>query len=84
MGHSNFPPKHQNAPFLRALPGVSGYEVASQLRRRPEFDNVTLVAVTGWGQEKDRNRTRELGFNHHLVKPVDPTALETLLAAVEP
>ena len=40
-----------------------------------------LVAMTGWGQEEDRRRSREAGFDHHLVKPVEPNALEMLLAS---
>ncbi len=54
------------------LPGMSGYQVAKQLRRQPEFAKTVLVAVTGYGQEEDRRRSREAGFNHHLVKPVAP------------
>jgi two-component system CheB/CheR fusion protein len=61
------------------LPGLSGYEVAQRLRRQPEFSAALLVAVTGYGQEEDRRRSREAGFNHHLVKPVTPEALQNLL-----
>ena len=46
----------------------------------PDGKNVVLVALTGWGQEDDRRRSREAGFDHHLVKPVDPQELERLLA----
>ena len=63
------------------LPGMSGYQVAEQLRRQPEFAQTTLVAVTGYGQEEDRRRSREAGFNHHLVKPVAPDTIYQLLAA---
>jgi signal transduction histidine kinase/ActR/RegA family two-component response regulator len=63
------------------LPGMSGYQVARQLRREPEFAKTTLVAVTGYGQEEDRRRSREAGFNHHLVKPVPPDTLYDLLNA---
>ena len=52
------------------LPGMTGYEVAEQLRRQPEFSGTLLVAITGYGQEEDRRRCCEAGFNHHLVKPV--------------
>jgi signal transduction histidine kinase len=62
------------------LPGLSGYEVARELRREPEFGRTLLAAMTGYGQEEDRRRSRESGFDHHLVKPVDPAALEGLLA----
>ena len=61
------------------LPGMSGYQVAKQLRRQPEFAKTVLVAVTGYGQEEDRRRSREAGFNYHLVKPVAPDALYDLL-----
>ena len=62
------------------LPGMSGYEVAEQLRGLPEFDGTLIVALTGWGQEDDRRRSRGAGIDHHLVKPVDPEALTRLLA----
>ena len=52
------------------LPGMDGYEVARRLRHSPEFEG-PLVALTGWGQEDDRRRSREAGFDAHLVKPVD-------------
>ena len=53
---------------------MNGYEVARQIQPH-EFRGVPLVALTGWGQEEDRRRTTEAGFQHHLVKPV---ALDTL------
>jgi CheY-like chemotaxis protein/anti-sigma regulatory factor (Ser/Thr protein kinase) len=62
------------------LPGMDGYEVARRLRR-PGRTEALLVALTGYGQEEDRRRSREAGFDHHLVKPVDPAVLEELLAA---
>jgi CheY-like chemotaxis protein len=64
------------------LPGMSGYEVAALLRQRPNLDGMTLVAVTGYGQEDDRRRSREVGFDHHLVKPVEPEALQAILAGI--
>ena len=63
------------------MPGTNGYEVARALRRS-QGPRVTLVAVTGWGQEADRRRSSEAGFDHHLTKPVDPGALNNLLAQV--
>jgi PAS domain S-box-containing protein len=66
------------------LPGMDGHEVARRLRARPEFGRTPLVALTGWGQESDRRRSREAGFDHHLVKPVDLDALSGLLAEVVP
>ncbi len=61
------------------LPGTSGYEVAQQLRRLPQTEGSVLVAITGYGQDEDRRRASAAGFDHHLVKPVDPTVLEQLL-----
>jgi CheY-like chemotaxis protein len=61
------------------LPGMSGHEVARQLRADPRFDEVLLVALTGWGSEADRQRAHEAGFDHHLTKPVDLQALEPIL-----
>jgi PAS domain S-box-containing protein len=65
------------------MPGMDGYEVARRIRRQPRLSGVPLIALTGWGQEEDRRRAREAGFDHHLVKPVDLAALEALLAALE-
>jgi PAS domain S-box-containing protein len=62
-----------------AMPGTNGYDVARELRLR-HGANVTLVALTGWGQEADRRRALAAGFDHHLTKPVDPQTLNTLLA----
>jgi two-component system, chemotaxis family, CheB/CheR fusion protein len=61
------------------LPRIDGYEVARQLRQLPEMAHVLLVALTGYGQEEDRRRSQEAGFDHHFVKPVDPADLERLL-----
>jgi PAS domain S-box-containing protein len=62
------------------LPGLNGFDAARQIRGSPGGSVITMVAVTGWGQEEDRRRSKEAGFNHHIVKPVDPTVLEELLA----
>jgi signal transduction histidine kinase len=62
------------------LPGMDGYDVAQELRRQPGGDARVLVALTGYGQEEDRRRALEAGFDHHLVKPVNPDQLQTLLA----
>jgi two-component system CheB/CheR fusion protein len=64
------------------LPGMNGYEVAEKLREQARFQDVALIAVTGWGQEKDRRRSEAAGFRHHLVKPVDLAELERLLASL--
>ena len=62
------------------MPGMDGYEVARRLRRTPGFERKTIAALTGWGQDADRRRTRETGFDHHLVKPVDPAELSAVIA----
>lgn len=64
------------------LPGMSGYEVAKQLRADAAFSRTVLIAITGWGAEEDRRRTKEAGFDEHLTKPVDLTAIDALLAKV--
>jgi PAS domain S-box-containing protein len=66
------------------LPGISGYEVAKQLRADARFQRTVLVAVTGWGSEADRERSRAAGFDEHLTKPVDLVDLEALLAGRQP
>jgi signal transduction histidine kinase/CheY-like chemotaxis protein len=62
------------------MPGMDGYAVARSIRAEAANDNLRLIALTGWGQEGDRERTRESGFDHHLTKPVDLAALQRLLA----
>ena len=64
------------------LPDMSGYEVAERLRQQEQFDDTWIIAVTGFGQEVDRRRTRHSGFDRHLVKPVHPQRIQELLAAV--
>jgi signal transduction histidine kinase len=61
------------------LPGMDGYEVARQLRREPGLEKTLLVAVSGYGQEEDRRRSAEAGFDRHLVKPVRRATLEELV-----
>ena len=64
------------------LPGMDGYEVARRMRALPALENVSLIAVTGWGQEEDRRRSQSAGFNYHLIKPLNLNSLETLLASL--
>ena len=64
------------------MPGMDGFEVARRIRADRTLDGLKLVALTGWGQHQDRQRTRDAGFDHHLVKPADPKALRALLDAV--
>jgi signal transduction histidine kinase/ActR/RegA family two-component response regulator len=61
------------------MPEISGYELASRIRREPWGRDALLIALTGWGQREDKERSREAGFDHHLTKPVDPDQLERLL-----
>jgi len=66
------------------LPGINGYEVARRIREVDGGRRVTLVALTGWGQDEDRRRSIAAGFDYHLVKPVDFEALKALLAGLVP
>jgi PAS domain S-box-containing protein len=61
------------------MPGMDGYELARRLRQRPGVQGAVLVALTGWGRPEDRGRSEQAGFDHHLVKPVDPAELMKLL-----
>jgi len=65
------------------LPDMSGYELAKILRRDPRTSNATLIALTGYGRAEDRERSREAGFDSHLVKPVDVEELRALIAELE-
>ena len=64
------------------LPLLDGYEVCRRIRQQPWGAGVVLLALTGWGQEEDRDRTRAAGFDGHLVKPVDYNELMTLLGSL--
>ncbi len=61
------------------MPELDGYEVARIVRQRPMGENVTLIALTGWGQDADKNRARAAGFDHHFTKPVEPDRLLEVL-----
>jgi signal transduction histidine kinase len=64
------------------LPGMNGYEVAKTIRTAaPQLPQIKLVAITGYGQPADRERTREAGFDLHLLKPIDPQALQSIFVA---
>jgi CheY-like chemotaxis protein len=65
------------------MPMLNGYEAAQIIRQQEWGQNVLLVALTGWGQDDDRRRTKEAGFNHHLVKPVELTAVQQLFADLD-
>jgi CheY-like chemotaxis protein len=64
------------------LPEVSGYDLARQLRAQPESAHTVLVAVSGWGQARDRERSREAGFSLHLVKPVELQSIQAALSTL--
>ena len=63
------------------MPGMDGHEVARRIRRDAAARDVMLIALTGWGQEEDRRRSRASGFDHHLIKPVDVSVLEQVLSS---
>jgi CheY-like chemotaxis protein len=64
------------------MPKLDGYGACRRIREQPWGHGMFLVALTGWGQEEDRRRTEEAGFNRHMIKPVDPAALMKLLASL--
>jgi PAS domain S-box-containing protein len=63
------------------MPKLNGYDACRRIRQQPWGQEMFLIALTGWGQDEDRRRTEEAGFNFHIVKPVDPAALMKLLAS---
>jgi len=65
------------------MPGMDGYECARLLREDPAFCGTVLVALTGWGQPEDRRRSHEAGFDHHIVKPLEPDLVQTLLTTAK-
>ena len=85
-GPSSLQAAHQYRPNVVlldiGLPGLDGYAVARKIREQAIFKDVMLVATTGYGQECDRQRSQEAGFDHHMVKPYDFDRLEQILAAV--
>ena len=73
--------KHPDVVLLDiGLPEMDGFEVARRIRQIDPNRQIMLVAVTGYGQEEDRRKSLEAGFNHHLVKPLDLDQLESILA----
>jgi len=74
---------HPDFVFLDiGMPGMDGYEACRRIRNQTPDRSMVVVALTGWGQENDKQRALEAGFNAHLTKPVDPVAFEDLLAGV--
>ena len=66
------------------LPILDGYQVCSAIRKETWGKNITIIALTGWGQDEDRRKSKEAGFDHHMVKPISLNALLNLLAQVSP
>ncbi len=64
------------------MPGMNGHEVARRIRAEAEFQDITLIALTGWGQEADRVQSQAAGFDHHLIKPADMPLLQSLLLSL--
>ena len=62
------------------LPGIDGFAVAAQLRKEG-IGGRMLIALTGYGEKQDRDKAQQVGFDHHLVKPIDPDTLQKLLAS---
>ena len=65
------------------MPGMDGYEACRRLRQQQWAENTHVIAMTGWGQDEDKQRSRQAGFDRHLVKPVDPDDLEKLLMSLK-
>ena len=66
-----------------AMPRLNGYNACRSIREQPWAAKTVIIALTGWGQDEDRRRSHEAGFDHHLVKPMDPAMLEELLAKLQ-
>jgi len=66
------------------MPKLNGFEAARRIRQEPWGRKMVLVAITGWGQQEDKRRALEAGFDEHLTKPVAPEALDRLLARLKP
>jgi len=65
------------------MPGMDGFEVASRIRERADWNSITLIALTGWGHESDRKFIEAAGFAHHVVKPAEIGALQALLSTLK-
>jgi CheY-like chemotaxis protein len=64
------------------MPELNGYETCRRIRKEPWGSEIIMIALTGWGQEEDKRKSKEAGFDYHLVKPVDPDVLEKLLTTL--
>ena len=78
-------PTYQPAVLLVdiGMPDMDGYELARRIRQLPDCEDLTLIALTGWGQAEDRQRSQAAGFDFHLTKPADFNALQTLLDSLQ-
>lgn len=65
------------------MPRLNGYDACRRIREQPGGSDTILVALTGWGQDEDRQRSKAAGFDGHMVKPVDPAALQLFLAGAK-
>jgi CheY-like chemotaxis protein len=65
------------------LPDMDGYALAQRIRAMPEGRCLTLIAISGWGQDEDRRRATEAGFDSHLTKPIEPESVEALLQLLD-
>jgi PAS domain S-box-containing protein len=75
---------HPDVVFLDiGMPELDGHETARRIREQPWGKDMVLVALTGWGQTEDRRRSKEAGFNHHLVKPADPAVVAKLISSLD-
>jgi CheY-like chemotaxis protein len=63
------------------LPRIDGFDACRRIREQPWGKQILVIAITGWGQDIDRRRSQEAGFDHHLVKPVDAQAISALMNA---
>ena len=61
------------------MPKLNGYDACRKIRNQPQGANMLICALTGWGQEEDKRRSRDAGFDHHLTKPPEPDVLERLI-----
>ena len=66
--------------FDIAMPGMNGYALAAEMRGDPDHRDMLLIAVTGWGEEEDRRKALDAGFDAHVIKPADPDELNALLS----
>jgi two-component system, chemotaxis family, CheB/CheR fusion protein len=74
--------RDETVPLDIGLPGLNGYDVAQRIRKNLGMTNITIAAMTGWSQDDDRRRSKEAGFDDHLMTPVVPAALDALQSSL--